>query len=301
MLKILRNTALILSAVLLAVIAYDYFRENPSILKKQGGKNLPTLEASDKAAKKTKKQTQKSAAKKSAKKVMTKKELAALPENTVINGNVTIKQADFESLPAGMQVKGDLIIYSGKGIEKVKKSQVLGKIKVRKVYEPGTADSEIEISATHSKKKAPNVNVWVDSRERRDLWEIVRNSWPKKDETAEDDYLIKNAELLAPKAKYVKTSHATSYYKPKWSDDDNALISRGQKVFDGDVDIDGANLSKLPSGLRIAGNLYMRHTNITALPSDIRISGNIYVEGTPLKKISSGAFIGGRIIDDSKV
>jgi hypothetical protein len=259
MLKTLRNIALILSLGLVAVIAYDY----------RYAQEVKTVKSKAKV------------------KSITQKEFSKLPASTEIKGDITIDKANFDTLPQGMKVDGNMTIYVQNPVE-VTRGQVYGNVKVVQAVR-GTPDVIKEIDHTR--------NIYEKAKTRSDLWKILLKSFPKNQKIADDDFLVHKSERLNLKPQYA----AQVQKNPLWYDGNEQDVESGQKLFAGNLDIDGSKMKYLPQGLRVGGNLYMRNTNIEHIPADIQVSGNIYIYGSPIKNVATQAAIGGQVLNSGDV
>jgi hypothetical protein len=61
----------------------------------------------------------------------------------------------------------------------------------------------------------------------------------------------------------------------------------------GDLDLYGAPITSLPSGLSVGGYLNLANSKITSLPSDLSVGGNLYLGNTPITSLPSGLSVGG--------
>lgn len=64
---------------------------------------------------------------------------------------------------------------------------------------------------------------------------------------------------------------------------------------DGDLDLAGSVLTKLPDGLHVTGRLNIAHSPISALPARLRVEGNLYANHTNISTIPADMRIDGSI------
>jgi hypothetical protein len=57
----------------------------------------------------------------------------------------------------------------------------------------------------------------------------------------------------------------------------------GLKI-NGDLDISNTNIQDIPNGLKVEGDLWMIWTSVKTLPKDLEIGGELHIQGTPLAK-----------------
>lgn len=64
----------------------------------------------------------------------------------------------------------------------------------------------------------------------------------------------------------------------------------------GDLDLEGTNITSLPSNLTVQGNLYLSRTKIKSLPSGLDVDGSLYLSGTKITSLPPDLDVGGEII-----
>ena len=67
-------------------------------------------------------------------------------------------------------------------------------------------------------------------------------------------------------------------------------IKNGSK---GDLNLNGAPITKLPDGLKVGGFLNLNGAPIAELPDGLKVSGSLNLYGTPITKLPDGLKVGG--------
>lgn len=65
--------------------------------------------------------------------------------------------------------------------------------------------------------------------------------------------------------------------------------------FEGDLDLGGVELTHLPAGLKVGGNLYLSFSKITQLPTGLEVGGNLKLHNTPITQLPEGLKVGGNL------
>ena len=69
-------------------------------------------------------------------------------------------------------------------------------------------------------------------------------------------------------------------------------LPEDQRVVKGDLDLTGARVTSLPSGLQVGGYLDLSYTPVTFLPSGLRVDGNLILIDTPITSLPTGLKVG---------
>jgi hypothetical protein len=75
----------------------------------------------------------------------------------------------------------------------------------------------------------------------------------------------------------------------------------GKFIFDGFLDLSGKNITSLPKGLEVRGNLYLRNCkSLTSLPEGLSVWGTLDLKGSTIKSLPEGLLLGGLNLTNCK-
>jgi hypothetical protein len=64
----------------------------------------------------------------------------------------------------------------------------------------------------------------------------------------------------------------------------------------GDLDLEGAQITSLPSDLEVGGNLFLEDSLITSLPNSLKVGRSLNLEGAPITSLPNGLKVGGSLL-----
>lgn len=70
-------------------------------------------------------------------------------------------------------------------------------------------------------------------------------------------------------------------------------VKDGQLYYDGDIDLHGTKVTKLPDNLVVRGWLDLKDTKVTKLSESLAVGGNLYLGKTPITELPESLVVGG--------
>jgi hypothetical protein len=70
------------------------------------------------------------------------------------------------------------------------------------------------------------------------------------------------------------------------------MLPKDERIYPKDLDLSDTNFTKLPDGLKVKGNLYLKGSKITTLPPDLEVDGILNIEETKFTSLPSGLVVG---------